>query len=86
MSAAAEEARDFFFPLCFLVREERGFRATPKRAPETGVSRGYQRKSHSSRRSEEKTERFPHRGSALSSTQQPERLVCSPTGVGRAGS
>ena len=26
-SAAAEEARDFFFPLCFLVRKERGFRA-----------------------------------------------------------
>ena len=43
MSAAAEEARDFFFPLCFLVREERGFRAPLKRTPETGVSRGYQR-------------------------------------------
>ena len=28
-------------------------------------------------------ERFPHGGSALSSTHQPERLVCSPTGVGR---
>ena len=40
-SGAAEEARDFFLPLCFLVREERG--APPKRAPETGVSRGYQR-------------------------------------------
>ena len=42
-SAAAEEARDFFFPLCFLVREERGFREPPKRAPETGASRGDQR-------------------------------------------
>ena len=41
-SAAAEEARDFFFPLCFTVRKERGFRAPPKRAPETGASRGYQ--------------------------------------------
>ena len=41
-SAAAEEARDFFLPLCFLVREERGFRALPKRAPETGASRGDQ--------------------------------------------
>ena len=30
-------------PLCFLVRKERGFRAPPKRAPETDVSRGYQR-------------------------------------------
>ena len=29
-SGTAEEARDFFFPLCFLVREERGFRASPK--------------------------------------------------------
>ena len=42
-SGAAEEARDFFLPLCFLVREERGFRAPPKRAPETGASRSYQR-------------------------------------------
>ena len=40
-SGAAEEARDFFLPLCFLLREERGFRALPKRAPETGASRGY---------------------------------------------
>ncbi|KAJ8783924.1 hypothetical protein J1605_008967 [Eschrichtius robustus] len=38
-SAAAEEARDH----CFGVREERGFRAPPKRAPEAGASRGYQR-------------------------------------------
>ena len=43
-SAAAEEARDFFLPLCFLVREERGFRALPKRAPEMGTSRSYQRR------------------------------------------
>ena len=42
-SAAAKEARDFFLPLCFAVRKERGFRAPPKRTPETGVSRGYQR-------------------------------------------
>ena len=42
-SGAAEEARDFFLPPCFLVRKERGFRAPPKSAPETGVSRGYQR-------------------------------------------
>ena len=28
-SGAAEEARDFFLPLCFLVREERGFREPP---------------------------------------------------------
>ena len=42
-SGAAEETRDFFLPLCFLVHEERGFRAPPKGAPETGASRGYQR-------------------------------------------
>ena len=85
-SAAAEEARDFFFPLCFLVREERGFRAPPKRAPEMGASRGYQRGSHSNRGAEERTERFPHRGSVLSRTQQPERLVCSPARAGGVGS
>ena len=39
-SGAAEEARDIFFPLCFLVREERGLRALPKRPPETGASHG----------------------------------------------
>ena len=42
-SAAAEEARDFFLPLCFLVLEERGLRAPPKQAPETGASCGDQR-------------------------------------------
>ena len=42
-SAAAEEARDFFLPLGFTARKERGFRAPPKRTPETGVSCGYQR-------------------------------------------
>ena len=45
-SVAAEEARDFFLPLCFLVHEERGFRAPLKRAPETGVSCGYERGPH----------------------------------------
>ena len=42
-SGAAEETRDFFLPLCFLVREERGLKVPLKGAPETGVSRGYQR-------------------------------------------
>ena len=32
-SGAAEEARDFFLPLCFLVRKERGLRAPLKGAP-----------------------------------------------------
>ena len=85
-SAAAEEARDFFLPLCFAARKERGFRVPPKRAPETGTSRGYQRGSHSNRGTEGKTERFPHRDSAPSSTHQPERLICSPAGAGGAGS
>ncbi|KAJ8797799.1 hypothetical protein J1605_017001 [Eschrichtius robustus] len=40
---AAEEARDFFLPLCFAARKERGFRALPKRTPETDASRGDQR-------------------------------------------
>ena len=38
-SGAAEEARNH----CFGVHEERGFRAPPKGAPETDVSRSYQR-------------------------------------------
>ena len=36
----------------------------------------------SNRGAEGKAERFPHRGLALTSTHQPERLVCSPSGVG----
>ena len=36
----------------------------------------------SHRGAEGKAERFSHRGSALSSTHQPDRLVCSPAGVG----
>ena len=36
-SRLAEEIRDH----CFRVRKERGFRAPPKRAPETGVNHGY---------------------------------------------
>ena len=36
----------------------------------------------SHRGAEGKAERFPHRGSAPSSTNQPERLVCSPAGAG----
>ena len=39
-SGAAEEARDIFIPLSFLVHEERGLRALLKGAPETGMSRG----------------------------------------------
>ena len=36
----------------------------------------------SHRGAEGKAERFPHRGSAPSSTHQPERLVCSPARAG----
>ena len=37
----------------------------------------------SNRDAEGKAERFPHRGSVPTSTHQPERLFCSPAGVGR---
>ena len=43
-SGDAEETGDFFLPLCFLVREQRGLRVPLKGAPETGASRGYQRR------------------------------------------
>ena len=43
-SRAAEEIRDLFLPLCFLVREERVLRASLKGVPEMGVNRGYQRR------------------------------------------
>ena len=81
MSAAAEEARDFFLPLCFTAHKERGFRALPKQTPEMGANRGSQCRSHSNRGAEGKTERFLHGGLAPSSAHQPERLVCSPTGA-----
>ena len=42
-SGAAKEARDFFLPLCFLVREETRLTVPLKGAPKTGPSRGYQR-------------------------------------------
>ena len=38
------------------------------------------------RGAEGQAERFPHRGSAPSSTHQPERLVCLAAGAGGAGS
>ena len=37
----------------------------------------------SNRGAEGKEERFLHRGSLPTSTHQPERLICSPAGVGR---
>ena len=58
-------------------------------SPFVGGDCGGQRgelRSHGGERShrgaEGKAERFPHRGSVLTSTHQPERLVCSPAGVG----
>ena len=41
-SGAAEETRDFSLHLCFAVREERGFRAPPKQAPDRVMSHSYQ--------------------------------------------
>ena len=50
------------------------------------MAEGRELRSHGGERShrgaEGKAERFPHRGSVLSSTHQPKRLVCSPTGAG----
>ena len=37
----------------------------------------------SNRGAEGKVETFPHKGSVWTSTHQPKRLVCSPTGMGR---
>ena len=37
---------------------------------------------HNNRGAEGKAEKFPHRGSVPTSTHQPERLACSPTGMG----
>ena len=57
--------------------------------PFTGRDGGWRRgeaSSHGGERSnrgaEGKVERFPQRGSVLTSTHQPERFVCSPTGAG----
>ena len=50
------------------------------------VAEGGKLWSHGGERSnrgvEGKAERFPHRGSVPTSTHQPERLACSPTGTG----
>ena len=50
-----------------------------------GVVAGGKLRSHGGERSnrgaEGKAERFPHRGSVPTSTPQPQRLVCSPTGA-----
>ena len=51
-----------------------------------GGGRGGKLQSHRGERShrgaEGKAERFPHRGSVLTGTHQPQRLVCSPAGAG----
>ena len=50
-----------------------------------GVAKGKLRNhggEHSNRGAEGKVERFPHTASVPTSTQQPERLVCSPARVG----
>ena len=59
------------------------------RSPFAGGDCGWRRgdlRSHGGQRSnrgvEGKAERLPHRGSVPTSTHQPERLVCSPTGAG----
>ena len=48
-----------------------------------GKLRSHRGERSSNRGTEGKVERFPHRGSVLTSTHQPKRLVCSPAGAGR---
>ena len=51
-----------------------------------GLAREVKFQSHggecSNRGAEDKVERFPHRGLVPTSTHEPERLVCSPAGMG----
>ena len=58
----------------------------PLRGRRLRVAGGGKLRSHGGERShrdaEGKVERFPHRGLVPTSTHQPERLVCSPAGVG----
>ena len=68
---------------------EGGKVSTHQEAPsrtETAGGGGGKLRSHGGERSnsgaESKAERFPHRGLVPPSTHQPERLVCSPAGVG----
>ena len=53
---------------------------------ETEGGGGGKLRSHGGERShkgvEGRVERFPHRGSVPTSTHQPKRLVCSPSGAG----
>ena len=59
----------------------------PLRGRRRRVAEGGKLRSHGGERSnrgaEGKAERFLHRGSVPTSTHQPERLVCSPAGMGR---
>ena len=68
---------------------EKKFPHSRKPWPFTGEDRGWaggKLRSHrgecSNRGAEGKVERFSHRGLVLTSTHQPERLVCSPAGAG----
>ena len=69
------------------MKKERFLRTRSPFAGGDCVWRRGKLRSHGGERShrgaEGKAERFPHRGSAPSSTHQPERLVCSPAGAGR---
>ena len=53
---------------------------------ETTGGRGRKLRSHggesSNRGAEGRVDRFPHRGSVPTCTHQPDRLVCSPAGMG----
>ena len=69
------------------MKEERFPHARkPLRGRRQKVDDGGELRSHGGERSnrgaEGKAERLPHRGSVLTGTHQPERLVCSPAEAG----
>ena len=68
------------------MKEERFPHTSPFAGGDCGWQRGEasepRRRERSHRGAEGKAERFPHRGSAPSSTHQPERLGCSPAEAG----
>ena len=75
----------FFFFFFFLVYEKFPHTRKPRCGRRLGGGGGKLR-SHGGERSnrgaEGKAERFPHRGSVPTTTNQPERFVCSPAGAG----
>ena len=79
-SAAAEEARDFVLPLCFVAHKGRGFRAPPKRTPETGASCGYHRGPQRRTRAVVISAHLRDRQETLRLLLPPPKSLCASTG------